>query len=213
MTAFEADLERGAIRRALRLARDFERAAHDVPGDITRTRHLERVAAQFYQLAAGLLPDAKSKRRAGLELKSMNLESAARSRQTEAERAAGIRSRAAGDAAVEAMHRRRERQVRAELSDIGLSETQIETALARLIATPRFLRVQVQDAAGGSFFGLPTANPEEAVPNLGKTGWCEPKAFCPELGCTNPRIVLDDGTVIWGYQCWWAEIEEPAAKP
>ena len=193
MTAFEADLERGAIRRALRLARDFERAAHDVPGDITRTRHLERVAALFYQLAAGLLPDAKSKRRAGLELKSMNLEAAARSRQTEAERAAGIRSRAAGDAAVEAMHRRRERQVRAELSDIGLSETQI--------------------AAGGSFFGLPTANPEEAVPNLGKTGWCEPKAFCPELGCTNPRIVLDDGTVIWGYQCWWAEIEEPAAKP
>lgn len=23
----------------------------------------------------------------------------------------------------------------------------------------------------------------------------------------NPKIVLDDGGVVWGYQCWWSSIE------
>ncbi len=22
---------------------------------------------------------------------------------------------------------------------------------------------------------------------------------------TNPRIRLDDGTIVWGYQCWWGD--------
>jgi hypothetical protein len=25
-------------------------------------------------------------------------------------------------------------------------------------------------------------------------------------GFPNPRIRLDDGTVIWGFQCWWGDI-------
>lgn len=26
-------------------------------------------------------------------------------------------------------------------------------------------------------------------------------------GSPNPRIRLDDGSMIWGYQCWWAPVE------
>jgi len=25
---------------------------------------------------------------------------------------------------------------------------------------------------------------------------------------TNPKIKLDNGTIIWGYECWWAPVEE-----
>ena len=24
-----------------------------------------------------------------------------------------------------------------------------------------------------------------------------------DLGCPNPKITLDSGEVVWGYQCWW----------
>lgn len=34
-----------------------------------------------------------------------------------------------------------------------------------------------------------------------------PPAFA-ELGLRNPRIDLDDGGTVWGYQCWWGPIEE-----
>lgn len=26
-----------------------------------------------------------------------------------------------------------------------------------------------------------------------------------ELGFSNPKIELDNGKVIWGYQCWWGD--------
>ena len=25
----------------------------------------------------------------------------------------------------------------------------------------------------------------------------------PELGFRNPRITLDNGSVVWGFECWW----------
>lgn len=28
------------------------------------------------------------------------------------------------------------------------------------------------------------------------------------LGVPNPKIELDDGTVVWGFQCWWGEQEK-----
>jgi hypothetical protein len=193
----------------LRSARSFEdasaRAKDDA--DVVRARNLGLAAAELYRIAGDLLPDSKVNQRMALNLKGLELQAVIRQLQTPQEAAQAAESRRSGDAAVKAMHRRREAQVRGELKLIGLTESQIKTALTRLIASPRFLRVQVQDAAGGSFFGMETVNPAVAVPNIGKTGWCEPNAFCPELGRTNPRITLDDGTVIWGYQCWWAEID------
>ncbi len=35
---------------------------------------------------------------------------------------------------------------------------------------------------------------------------------CPELdGRNNPRMTLDDGTVVWGCQCWWGNEEKMKA--
>lgn len=28
-----------------------------------------------------------------------------------------------------------------------------------------------------------------------------------ELGVRNPYIKLDDGTSVWGFQCWWGDVE------
>jgi hypothetical protein len=195
-----------------RQARAFEKAAviAELKLDLPEARRLGFIAAQLYKVACDLLPDSKRAQAQVINLQGLDIYAAARELQTPDERARAAESRRSGDEAVEAMHRRRERAVRTELAAIGLSEAQIDTALTRLIASPRFVRVRVEDAAGQSFFGVPTANPDVAVPNLGKTGWCEQNAFCPELGRNNPRITLDDGTVIWGYQCWWAEIEDGA---
>lgn len=30
-------------------------------------------------------------------------------------------------------------------------------------------------------------------------------AVCREAGRTNPRLVMDDGAVVWGAECWWGE--------
>jgi hypothetical protein len=202
-----------SAREVFRQARAFEEAAlrAELKIDIPEARRLAFIAAQLYKVAGDLLPDSKRAQAQVINLQGLEIYAAARELQTPEERVRAIESRRAGDEAVEAMHRRRERAVRAELAAIGLSEAQIGSALTRLIASPRFVRVRVEDATGQSFFGLPTANPAVAVPNLGKTGWCEQNAFCPELGRNNPRITLDDGAVIWGYQCWWTEIEDGAS--
>jgi hypothetical protein len=198
-----------AARNLLRSAHSFEDAAFrtKVDGDVPQARRLGLAAAELYRIAADLLPESKRAQAMAINLKGLELHAMAGHWQTTQEATRAVEIRRSGDEAVESMHRRREAQVRGELRLIGLSENQIETALARLLASPRFLRVRIHDAAGGTFFGAETINPDAAVPNIGKTGWCEPNAFCPALGRSNPRIVLDDGTVIWGYQCWWGEID------
>lgn len=32
-----------------------------------------------------------------------------------------------------------------------------------------------------------------------------PDEFLHDLGIKNPKIVLDSGGVVWGYQCWWGD--------
>lgn len=32
------------------------------------------------------------------------------------------------------------------------------------------------------------------------------------LGFPNPRIRLDDGRIVWGYQCWWGPEEKMKTK-
>ena len=49
--------------------------------------------------------------------------------------------------------------------------------------------------------GLEGRTPEVSKPHLGKCGlaeWVE----------GHVRITLDDGSVLWGYECWWTPIEE-----
>lgn len=33
----------------------------------------------------------------------------------------------------------------------------------------------------------------------------------PELGFPNPRITLDDGSIVWGCECWWGPEERVKA--
>ena len=35
-----------------------------------------------------------------------------------------------------------------------------------------------------------------------------PSGFLHEAKCPNPKLSLDDGTVVWGYQCWWGEMSK-----
>ncbi len=32
-----------------------------------------------------------------------------------------------------------------------------------------------------------------------------PDGFLHDIGTKNPKIVLDSGDVVWGYQCWWGD--------
>jgi len=44
---------------------------------------------------------------------------------------------------------------------------------------------------------------KETVHLLGY-GVYEGKHLPPDFPIENPKILLDDGSVVWGYQCWWA---------
>lgn len=77
-------------------------------------------------------------------------------------------------------------------------------------------RVRVVSALGQEVIpgtGLLAADPAAAKPHFGKEGWCDMDAVPfpdTEPDYTNPRIELDDGSVIWGYQCWWQQLLTPA---
>jgi hypothetical protein len=32
--------------------------------------------------------------------------------------------------------------------------------------------------------------------------------YQPDIESRNPRITLDTGTIVWGFQCWWGSEEE-----
>ena len=46
--------------------------------------------------------------------------------------------------------------------------------------------------------GIITKTPDASKPHIGKTGLAEDIP-----GRCSPRITLDDGTILWGYECWW----------
>jgi len=35
-----------------------------------------------------------------------------------------------------------------------------------------------------------------------------PSGFCHDMGVVNPKILLDNGNVVWGHECWWGNEEE-----
>lgn len=46
---------------------------------------------------------------------------------------------------------------------------------------------------------LALRTPDESRAHIGKMGTAERKRG-------NVRITLDDGTVLWGYECWWEPV-------
>jgi len=58
------------------------------------------------------------------------------------------------------------------------------------------------------FLGFGVYVGDEVPPNEGGGSLT---AMLAEVGCSNPKIVLDSGAVVWGCECWWAperQIEE-----
>jgi hypothetical protein len=39
-------------------------------------------------------------------------------------------------------------------------------------------------------------------------GVYEGDQICPDLGFPNPKILLDSGLVVWGFECWWGSEEK-----
>lgn len=73
------------------------------------------------------------------------------------------------------------------------------------------VRVKVVQAEGEEVRpGLIAQDPDAAKPHFEKLGWCEINAVHP-IGISNPKITLDDGTVLWGMECWW-EFVKPEAQ-
>lgn len=72
------------------------------------------------------------------------------------------------------------------------------------------VRARVVSVAGTEVFpGIIGADPDAAKPHLEKYGWCDENGVPDPINeptYTNPKITLDDGTIIWGYECWWKPI-------
>ena len=69
------------------------------------------------------------------------------------------------------------------------------------MATKYPTRARIIDVDGlvrGNFL---LKTPIVSRPHIGKEGLAE------KMGDGNVRITLDDGTIIWGYECWWEPLE------
>ena len=71
------------------------------------------------------------------------------------------------------------------------------------------VRVRIVSASGTPLGGgFVAADPPQAAPHFSQEGWMTEEP-CPLLGgALNPRIVLDDGSILWGCECWWEPVEE-----
>lgn len=65
-------------------------------------------------------------------------------------------------------------------------------------------RCKIIDVTGMEVLpGIMGQTPEVSKSHVGKRGLAE------EID-DNVRITLDDGSVIWGYECWWIPISDDA---
>ena len=76
------------------------------------------------------------------------------------------------------------------------------------------MRVKVVRAAGTQLpGGYVAADPAKAQEHMDEFGWAEEgHPFPAEPTRGNPKITLDSGEVIWGYECWWQQQYTVAGK-
>lgn len=66
-------------------------------------------------------------------------------------------------------------------------------------------RCQIVDIAGAELLpGIVAKTPAVSRAHIGKFGMAE------QLDEWTVRITLDDGTLLWGYECWWRPVEAEA---
>lgn len=76
-------------------------------------------------------------------------------------------------------------------------------------------RARIVDVTGeylpGTDIGI--ATPFDSKPHVGKEGLAElvTGVFEDAPAYEAVRITLDDGTVLWGWECWWDSIDEASA--
>ena len=64
-------------------------------------------------------------------------------------------------------------------------------------------RCKIIDVAGTSFMpGIVRKTPAISKPHIGKYGLAEKQAD------GNVKITLDDGNVLYGFECWWTPVVE-----
>jgi len=64
------------------------------------------------------------------------------------------------------------------------------------------VRCRIVNATGELIPGIERRTPEESKPHIGKEGLVE------KVDEYSVRITLDDGTILWGYDCWWIPLKE-----
>lgn len=70
-------------------------------------------------------------------------------------------------------------------------------------------RVKIVRAAGMEVVpGTIAADPPKAQPHADELGWMTMEPAEALGGRPNPKITLDNGTVLWGYECWWDYVRE-----
>ena len=63
-------------------------------------------------------------------------------------------------------------------------------------------RCEIIDVTGMEVFpGVLGKTPDTSKPHIGKQGLAE------SIDDLSVRITLDDGTIIYGYECWWKPIK------
>lgn len=64
------------------------------------------------------------------------------------------------------------------------------------------VRCEIIDVTGEEFCpGIKRKTPEKSKPYIGKHGLAE------KIDTLNVRITLDDGSVLFGYECWWKPLD------
>jgi len=69
-------------------------------------------------------------------------------------------------------------------------------------------RCKIIDVTGGEVFpGILGRTPDDSKPHIGKEGLAE----IVDKG-KYVRITLDDGTILYGYECWWEPMPPKEAE-
>lgn len=64
------------------------------------------------------------------------------------------------------------------------------------------MRCQIIDVTGRTVLpGIKGRTPNISKPHIGKQGLAEKIE-------DDVRITLDDGSILWGYECWWTPIDD-----
>ncbi len=69
-------------------------------------------------------------------------------------------------------------------------------------------RVRIEEDPG-EWMGIQTATPEESKPHLGRTGTIVAyECLLGDPSFSSPKIELDGGAILWGYECWWSRLDD-----